>query len=71
MNISEPKSKYGQEVLVLNYRCKPAQWVYGECRAVAYKSNFGERFSWVYDVYVPVGKGYFIYVGDKQIKQAH
>jgi hypothetical protein len=68
MKISDPKAKYGDKVNVLNYRFKPARWDEGECRAVQYKCGYeGERFSWQYDVYIPVGKGYFVYVGDDGI----
>jgi len=69
ITISKPKAKYGDTVLVLNYRKTPKVWQEGEVRGVAYKSGFGERFSWVYDIYIDTGKGYFIYVGDEAIKE--
>ncbi len=69
MTISDPKSKYGEKVFVLNYRYKPPRWVEGECRSVQYKCGFGKNFSWQYDVYVRIGKGYFVCVNDCGIKE--
>lgn len=68
MNIPNPKAKYNERVMVLNYRYKPSKWEEGECRGVSYGSGFGENFSWAYDVYIYKGKGYYIYVGDKSIR---
>jgi hypothetical protein len=68
MNIPNPKATYGQKVKALNYRFKPSQWIEGECRGVQYMSGFGGKFYWQYDVYIRVGKGYFIYVGDTGIE---
>ena len=70
MKIPDPKAKYGDRVAVLNYRFKPPRWDEGECRAVQYKCSFsGEKFSWQYDVYIRIGKGYFVYVGDDGIRR--
>ena len=69
MTISEPKAMYGDRVNVLNYRFKPARWDDGECRAVQYKCGFGGKFAWQYDVFIRVGKGYFVYVNDDGIRK--
>lgn len=70
MKIPEPKARYGDKVVVLNYRNKPPKWVDGECRRVSYEESFSSSgFSWTYNVYVRLGKGYFLAVDDKGLQK--
>ncbi len=69
MKIQNPKVAYGEEVQVLNYRCKPPKWERGVCRAVAYEDNYGNNWNWKYTVFIDRGKKFFLYVGDNSIEK--
>lgn len=69
MNIPDPKVKYGDRVLVQNYRCSPPRWEEGEARSIQYKCGFGGDFSWQYDVFIDRGKKFFLYVNDDGIEK--
>lgn len=69
MKITDPKAKYGDKVMVLNYRKNPPKWEEGEVRTVSYKDNFGNGFTWSYDIFIDRGKKFFLYVGNSHIKR--
>ena len=64
ISIREPKARYGDTVMVLNYRKRPAQWQEGKCRGCEYGSQFSvEDFTWKYTVDID-GYKVSLYVGD-------
>lgn len=68
MKIKDPMARYGDSVMVLNYRCKPARWDEGECASASYSDTHGV-WSWQYSVRINRGKIFFLYVGDNGIKR--
>lgn len=69
MLIPEPKARYGDTVMVLNYRKRPALWAVGKCHGCEYGSKFSsDDFYWQYFVRVD-GYKVSLYVGDAGIEK--
>lgn len=74
MKIPDPKAKYDDIVMVLNYRRRPAAWELGRVERVSYSCSSGE-WCWSYDVRLlrANSKGHqclWLYVGDESVELA-
>lgn len=68
ITLAAPVAQYDDDVLVLNYRCRPPRWERGTVLGARAVQQWSRTWDWQYTVRPEHYRGYDLVVGNERIR---